>query len=292
MTGIHTATALLEGLRSSHCFLLPLDEEESWYRYHPLFAEALQARLRDSYPDLVSTLHLRASYWYAQHSMLAEAIQHALSAQAYAYATMLLETHAFTLLAQGYGSVVWTALHTVQPYISTVDHPLLLSLLAKKYLSTGQLAQFAGITRTLELSCSDTSGGPGLQASTRRCALLYLLRAEAALLAGDGAMTIQAALSALSDFQALPFSPSDAQIQSRLQILLGAGYLCCGDLVLAHATLLTARRLLQHNQLLLPSTGLSLYLADIHSSQGRLHTALELYCSATLNSEEELFGIT
>ncbi len=72
---------LLETLNRANMFLVPLDTEGRWYRYHHLFAELLQARLRESYPDEVASLHARAAAWCEQNSLIAEAIEHALAAQ-------------------------------------------------------------------------------------------------------------------------------------------------------------------------------------------------------------------
>src|SRR5918912_2975526 len=58
---IAACRALLEGLERANLFLVPLDEERQWYRYHHLFAEAVRHRLRQSELDLLPELHRRAS---------------------------------------------------------------------------------------------------------------------------------------------------------------------------------------------------------------------------------------
>jgi LuxR family maltose regulon positive regulatory protein len=74
------SSAVLEGIERANLFLIPLDDERRWFRYHPLFADLLRKRLLESQPDRVSGLHARASAWCEQHGLMAEAIQHALSA--------------------------------------------------------------------------------------------------------------------------------------------------------------------------------------------------------------------
>lgn len=71
---------LLEQLERAGLFLLPLDEERRWYRYHHLFAELLRKQLKQFWPERVPQLHQRASAWYAAQHMPAEAIHHALAA--------------------------------------------------------------------------------------------------------------------------------------------------------------------------------------------------------------------
>ena len=78
------ATALATVARAN-LFLLPLDDERRWFRYHHLFVEMLRARLAQEQPTLIPRLHQRASLWYAQHAagetdMRGEAIRHALAA--------------------------------------------------------------------------------------------------------------------------------------------------------------------------------------------------------------------
>jgi LuxR family maltose regulon positive regulatory protein len=71
---------ILEQLERAHLFLIPLDDERQWYRYHHLFAELLRKWLKQRQPARVAGLHQRASMWYAENNMLSQAIRHALDA--------------------------------------------------------------------------------------------------------------------------------------------------------------------------------------------------------------------
>ena len=72
---------MLEALERGNLFVVPLDDRRQWYRYHHLFADVLQARLRDEQPDEVAELHRRASDWYEQNGERSEAIRHALAGE-------------------------------------------------------------------------------------------------------------------------------------------------------------------------------------------------------------------
>jgi LuxR family transcriptional regulator, maltose regulon positive regulatory protein len=85
--------SLLETLERANLFLIPLDKERGWYRYHRLFADLLRRRLKQSRPDLIAQLLLRASTWYEQNDLPAEAIQHSLSAKEYERAVELIERY-------------------------------------------------------------------------------------------------------------------------------------------------------------------------------------------------------
>ncbi|HEY3231123.1 MAG TPA: LuxR C-terminal-related transcriptional regulator [Roseiflexaceae bacterium] len=92
---------ILEALERANLFLIPLDDERRWYRYHHLFAEVLRSRLQRTQPLLVPELHRRASAWYAQHAMVADAVQHALAASDVEGAVRLIEQHALTVAGRG-----------------------------------------------------------------------------------------------------------------------------------------------------------------------------------------------
>ena len=93
--------AILEYLESSNLFIVPLDNERQWYRYHRLFADLLRSRLRQAHSDLVPTLHRRASEWYEQNEFMGAAIDHALSAGDFERAADLIEQNAEATLMRG-----------------------------------------------------------------------------------------------------------------------------------------------------------------------------------------------
>ena len=91
VTGQTGSQAMLERLERANLFLIPLDDERRWYRYHHLFAELLRARLLHSGADSLSSLHSRAIEWYDVNRMPEDAIRHALRMQDYERAAYLVE---------------------------------------------------------------------------------------------------------------------------------------------------------------------------------------------------------
>src|SRR5579859_1716996 len=91
---------LLEQLERSNLFLIPLDNQRMWYRYHHLFREFLQAHLHHSEPSAEPTLHRRASLWYAAQGLLREAVEHALATRDWLFAADLVERHAMPMLGR------------------------------------------------------------------------------------------------------------------------------------------------------------------------------------------------
>jgi LuxR family maltose regulon positive regulatory protein len=91
----HRSAAILEYLERSNLFLVPLDDERRWFRYHHLFADLLQARLSDS-PLVggIKTMHAQASIWFEANGFLEEAIQHSMAGGDYGEAARQIEATA------------------------------------------------------------------------------------------------------------------------------------------------------------------------------------------------------
>jgi len=82
---------MLEYLERNNLFVVLLDNERRWYRYHHLFADLLRRRLERMQPHLVPTLHRRAGAWYERNGLTAAAIEHALRAGDFERAAGLIE---------------------------------------------------------------------------------------------------------------------------------------------------------------------------------------------------------
>src|SRR5213075_2246120 len=101
---LHPSSFVLEELERANLFLIPLDDERRWYRYHHLFADVLRARLRQERPDRAPALQLRAATWCAAHAptegreLLTEAVQYAVAGGDPARAADLVEEHALRLI--------------------------------------------------------------------------------------------------------------------------------------------------------------------------------------------------
>jgi LuxR family maltose regulon positive regulatory protein len=92
--------SILEDLERKNLFILPLDGKRVWYRYHRLFADLLQQRLKSSRPDIESELHRRASLWYEENGLNEFAIDHALLSGDAEHAAQLIENVTESTLMQ------------------------------------------------------------------------------------------------------------------------------------------------------------------------------------------------
>jgi ATP/maltotriose-dependent transcriptional regulator MalT len=84
---------ILDSLVHAHLFLVPLDDQQGWYRFHPLFQELLQRVREHCTLEELATLHRRASTWYAIQGLIDEALSHALLAGDASRASQLVEAH-------------------------------------------------------------------------------------------------------------------------------------------------------------------------------------------------------
>ena len=98
VTEADSAKAVLETLERSNLFLIPLDDNRQWYRYHHLFADVLRAHLREEMPHRVPKLYGRASQWYEQNGYRAEAIRSAVTVGDFDRAAGLIELEAEPLV--------------------------------------------------------------------------------------------------------------------------------------------------------------------------------------------------
>ena len=83
--------SMLEALERGNLFIVPLDDKRLWYRYHHLFADVLHAHSKEEQPDHLPTLHRRASEWYEDNCLSADAVRHALAGKDFERAAALVE---------------------------------------------------------------------------------------------------------------------------------------------------------------------------------------------------------
>jgi LuxR family maltose regulon positive regulatory protein len=101
VTGMDGAQATLDQLVESNLFIVPLDTQHAWYRYHVLFADLLRKRLQESAADQVQELHCRASRWFEENGPIDSAIEHAIAGKDGERAAVLIEGIAESLLRNG-----------------------------------------------------------------------------------------------------------------------------------------------------------------------------------------------
>jgi LuxR family maltose regulon positive regulatory protein len=142
--------AVLRQLEQANLFLMPLDDERLWYRYHSLFADLLRSSLRQSRaPEEIQELHRRASQWHQEQGLFEEAVKHALAAQDFERAVSVLEQN---ILAMLYRSGAPTFLGWIDqlPESLLQRHPYMDIYRAWTFAHTGQLDRAEMLLREVE----------------------------------------------------------------------------------------------------------------------------------------------
>ena len=101
LTGRDDGQASLEMLDTANLFVVALDNERLWYRYHHLFADLLRQRLRQIQPEDIPTLHHRASEWCEKNGFGDDAIEHSLHGDDFKRTAHLIEEHVDALWGRG-----------------------------------------------------------------------------------------------------------------------------------------------------------------------------------------------
>ncbi len=108
VTGTTNGQEMLEKLERRNLFVVPLDDERRWYRYHHLFADLLQARLHLVRPDPVKRLLARAAEWCDRDGQSAEAVRYALAAGDFSMAASFIDKYWSPLANTGEIETVWS----------------------------------------------------------------------------------------------------------------------------------------------------------------------------------------
>jgi LuxR family transcriptional regulator, maltose regulon positive regulatory protein len=142
LTGRQGSERILLALEDANAFVVSLDPERTWFRYHHLFADLLRLELRRALPAEVPGLHRRAADWLIQHGHIADAIRHTQAAGDWPDAARLLADHSFSLTMDGQAQTVRALLRAFPPG-APADNPELALIRAGLNLARGRLDEAA-----------------------------------------------------------------------------------------------------------------------------------------------------
>jgi len=278
-------------LERSNLFLVPLDNERRWYRYHHLFAELLRHRLHQSTvssrgEDLenVNALHGRASIWYEDNGFRSDAVRHALASEDLARAADLIELAA-PAMRQSRKEATFLDWLRVLPDEMVRRRPVLSVLYAGTLLSHGDLEGVEDRLQDAErwmvtmADSGDRTDASSVEmivvdedAFRRLPGTIAVYRAGRALALGDVDNTVLYARRALE-----LVSDDDHLYRGAAAALLGLASWTSGDLNAAHRLYEDGMASLLRAGYITDAIGGVLALADIRIAQGRLHEAMSTY---------------
>lgn len=163
---------MLEHLERENLFLLPLDENREWFRYHRVFAGVLHAELKRRHPQEVEPLHRRAAAWYLAHDQPEPAFHHALAGGDAERVQQIFEQHIYTKVKSGEFRLVQSWLDAL-PAEWYAAYPMLNFARIALWLFTGQVEAgvrlLADVEQQLLQTESDTARWPLARVTALRC---------------------------------------------------------------------------------------------------------------------------
>jgi LuxR family transcriptional regulator, maltose regulon positive regulatory protein len=287
VTGQAGGKAMLTTLERGNLFVVPLDDERRWYRYHHLFADVLRAHLCEEQPDQVSHLHARASTWYEHNGEPTEAIRHALASDDLARAAGLVElaVPAMRRRRQEATLLGWFA---ALPDELIRRRPVLSVSYAGALLACGELEGVEARLRDAERWLDGTADLAERHARPAAASAEMVVMHEEAFRRLPGSIAVYRAARALALANvpetlhyargALDLAAKDDHFRRGAAArLLGLACWASGDLETAHRTYADGMTHLQMAGNIADAVGGAIALADIRIAQGRLREAMHTY---------------
>ena len=274
----------LEELERANLFIVPLDGERRWYRYHHLFGDLLRQRLGQNVDFAEEAeLHLRASAWFEQNGEMAEAFRHALSAKDQNRAAEVAE-RAWLGMDESFQSGQW--LGWTKQLAGGVKRlrPVLCVQIAWAYMDAGNVAESEAFLQEAERCLRESPQAMIVVEETQfknLPARMAIARAYNALTSGESAAAVTFGREAL---QLIP--AENPFMQAQATSLLSGAYWANGELTAAYAAMNHWAEQARMAGNLVFAVMTASGLADILLAQGRLRDARQTYESTLLLAAE------
>ena len=281
LTGEENGKETLELLDSANLFIIPLDDERRWYRYHPLFRDLLRYYLKQEVPtQTLIILHGRACAWLAQHDLKAEALPHAIAGQDLDCAADLIEAIAAGPILRGKVETLNAWLDEL-PSDVVQARPLLSVIRAWTYHMDGQRDAIEPHLQDAERSLQRLGFPDEDPFASDLRGQIAAIRASNARHRGDWPLFFQYADEALQ-----LLAEDSLAVRTTLNANLGLAHMLRVNLQAAVAAFREVQSLGQASGNLISAVNCIGFLAAILIAQGRLRQAVDL-CRHTIDSHLE-----
>jgi ATP/maltotriose-dependent transcriptional regulator MalT len=267
--------ATLDYLERANLFIISLDNERRWYRYHQLFADLLRQRLQKSISSStgdegtsIAELHIRASQWYEDHDLDLEAFQHAVAAHDVERAARLVEGEEMPLHFRG---AVVPVLHWLEslPTTELDARPSLRLRYASLLLMNGQTS---GVEEKLQAAEAALQGSEADDTIRNLVGQIAVARANLALARYQVEPMVAQSRRALEYLH-----PNNLSSRTTAHWTLGVAYFLQGDRVAARSAYSEAIALSQASGESFTTILATLGLGDVQEADNQLYAADETY---------------
>ncbi|MBN1811136.1 MAG: hypothetical protein JXA14_04800 [Anaerolineae bacterium] len=269
---ISVSQSTLEYLERANLFLVPLDDERIWYRYHHLFADLLRTQLQESVgAEGVAQLHVRASEWHAQHGSTLEAINHASAALDEERVERFIEQNYIELVSRGEQAELryWTGRLSRD---LVYRRPWLCIYGAYSHSWFGELDEADRLLEAAEKGIQSKAPPPDVRAMQ---GLLAYVKSRVTAMRGDIQRAIEFCLEARENVPT-----SNVALQLDTCITLGYEYFMAGDYANASPVLQETIRAGVAAGAVINTVAASCVLARLHAIQGELKQSYDTYQTA------------
>jgi LuxR family maltose regulon positive regulatory protein len=270
--GPSPSQAILQQLEQTNLFVVALDDQGDWYRYHHLFRDFLQTRLNKTQPERINMLHRAACEWLADHDFLREAARHAFQTQDWEYAAAFVEQHSFTMIIHSETSTIYEWCSAFPEEVMQ-RHPLLCIhqcwALVLSYRRQNQ-DRVEGRLQQVERAIASFADTPQAGELNEMVAVVRTLLA----MAPDPAADPRAQLAHAQ--RMLGYYPEGEPGQFSARLMTGYAYLALHDAQAAGLAFETARQLALLGHLYFGVVESTFNLARLAQSQGQLRRSAEI----------------
>jgi LuxR family maltose regulon positive regulatory protein len=263
------SASILEYLERANLFLVPLDDERIWYRYHHLFADLLRAQLQRSLgAQGVAQLHIRASDWHGQNGSILEAIHHASMASDDERVERFIEQNYMELVSRGEQSWIrsWTGKLSKERVYS---RPWLCIYEAYSHSWFGELDEADRLLEEAEKRIRSEISAPDTHSML---GLLAYVKSRVTAMRGDIHRAIEFCLAAREHIPA-----SNLALQLDTRITLGYEYFLSGDYANASPILNETIRSGITAGAVINTVAASCVMARLYAIQGLLNKSYDTY---------------
>lgn len=291
----YPSQTLLRDIQNANLFLVSLDNERYWFRYHHLFADLLRKRLKQSIREEVNTLHILASQWFEQNNQRHDAIHHALLANKFDLAADLIELEWSTLHSTTFQSQEQRTWMEALPTSVYRNRPVLSAGYAWVLLNFGELdaadRRLRDAERWLDMNDQTDNASSEMividETEFRRLpATIAAARAYHAVSLGNVSKTIkygQKALALIDQY--------DHQWRGIISSLLGLAYWTQGKLSSAYEAMSAGMEHMHKLGNIHFALSSTFGLADVRLGQGRLRDAIAIYKRAIQIAEAQPYMV-